>query len=578
METEIDFFVIFMTAFKRYKLIFVIVLISMAGAFFLTPLPELSYHAVATVGIAPFKPNDVILKTELLLDAGKNAEEQKSLAALLSIPVKTYELFAKSGDVLENTVKVFNSRNKTGQPLTVGTLSAAISVTTDKNSDKFYMSVIDSDSRRAKAMADIWVASYIDYVHKMTIGEKQSVEIYIQEELESGQKKLADIIVKLNEFETAGQLSFLKAKLKDEQSRLESSWHDLFLLGHKIEEKERELRKAEDSYRLFLMDGVWVGSFDSTRLCNMDKINNTFTQEQMALRERLVKVVCALEECQRRKDTFMNESGIELLRERIRSLQNDIVQNRNILYKMMFFSGVTEKDLADDRKTVKNNGMRLILPDSISDFSFWSVMALKENYNFFDTRRDFLKRLTDGQEAELRILKEKLSKSEWGLRVLDEELKRVKNIYSLYLEKFERLNTEINSLILELSDLKSRFSIMKESADQLLKDTAETRHYVQEKENVLMTLKRKKSLYENICVLLAGKTHFKEAQLKEVFIVSPAASTPVFMTKQSRKRNVIIAGAVSFCFALVVAFFLEIFAKDGKKKVANLISQVGIRK
>lgn len=200
------------------------VLISAIVSFFI--LPE-KYQAQAVVTVTP-----IVIKVSTLQDSVSIVDY------LATMPITTkanYVQQVKSTEVLENTIKKLDLKDASGNYISAGSLSSAITVTDVTTSNIFQITVAYGDPQKAQLIANTLCDSFTEYVAVSTKSQIQGVADLITQQLTNGEKVLIEKKQALQDYRTNNQsIDVLKGEITNLVNQIISYKSSLVLIETQI--------------------------------------------------------------------------------------------------------------------------------------------------------------------------------------------------------------------------------------------------------------------------------------------------------------------------------------------------------
>jgi len=308
-----------------------------------------------------------------------------------------------------------------------------------------------------------------------------------------------------------------------------------------------------------------LGAFDIGEAGRASFADDRLDSDQKLLREKVLDTKAAFDQSVAKRDAFINNSKINLLRGDVTRRRVEVVAEKSLLAKIEQLSESTAANLSSKVRLESWSKSDGPLSENLSDLTVWEILSLTQGYNFFETRGKSLASKLVQQEAELQAAEEILFKHEIGLKVLDDSVDRADANYGFYHSLLKKRQAENNSAESEIMMLSSQLSYSRTLAGELEDKVNSLKVTINEKRMRLDALNRQLDISKNAYSALASKIEeariAKAMELGEVKVVSTALE-PHRPVAPNKRKNVAIAGVVSLMLGIFMAFCLEFWQKD----------------
>jgi len=565
---EIDLREYIQVLVKRKKLIigiFLVVVISAAIASLFLPRV---YKASASIMVTPSKMQSMLSPTRISLDPEKT-EQGEYIARRPTISISTHKALLKSTAVLQEVINRLKLAGKPNEDFALEAFSGRLEVGSTEDTSVLSLAVEDREPNRAKETANIWAEEYVKYSQKLIGGEILGSGEFVLKQFKRTIEDLAKADAAVKDFDVKERLSLMEIELAEDVNQLVSHYEKVHKLGFSLAEKRHLLQRTDENIAAMTKDGIWLGAFSITSVGEKQFVDNSLNDTQKALWQKTLKVKLALEVGQKKRDGFVNESGINSLEAEVTRKRQDLLADKAILAQIMQLSEATKANLKSESRLETLKQFQGPIAENMSDLTIWEIMSLAEGYNFFETRGQSLTAKADKQEKELKALEKAFFDCNDQLGILEENLGRAQLDYDFYHEKFKTLVKEKNSAGLEITRLEYELAYSRDMVSKLEGKVEALKTIINEKTLKQAELKREFEVETKAYTSMASKVEEARIagamELGEVKTVSTAFEPrrPV----APRKRLIVgTAGIAGLMLAIFVAFCLEFWQKSESTK------------
>jgi len=556
---EIDLRQYIQVLVKRKKLIIGIFLVAVISAAIASLFRPKVYKASASIMVTPSRLQSVLSPARLFLDPGGYAVQEPTI----SIP--THRTLLKSTAVLQEVINRLKLAGKLDEDLALEGFSGRLEVESTNETNVLSLSVEDHDPGRAKETANIWAEEYVKYSQKLIGGEILGSGEFVLEQFKRAEDDLAKADASVKDFDVTERLSFIEIELAEDVNQLVSHYGKVHKLDFSLAEKRYLLQRTAENIAAMTKGGVWLGAFNITALGEKQFVDESLNDTQRALRQKVLKVKLALEAGRKKRNDFVNESGIDSLKAEVTRKRHDLLDDKTLLAQIRELSEATKANLKSENRLETLKQFQGPIAENMPDLTIWEIMSLAEGYNFFETRGESLTAKVDKQEKELKELEKAVFDCNDQLGIIEENLDRAQVDYDFYHEEFKSLVKEENSAELEIARLEYELAYSRDMVSKLEGKVEALKTVTNEKTLRLTELEREFAIetkaYENMASKVEEARIAKAMELGEVKTVSTAFE-PRYPVAPNRKRIVAIAGVVSLMLGVFAAFFLEAWQKS----------------
>jgi chromosome segregation ATPase len=357
----------------------------------------------------------------------------------------------------------------------------------------------------------------------------------------------------------------MEIELKENQSQLETHYGKVPKLDFKLKEMKNLLEKTDDDIAAMTKDGVWLGAFNVKELDEEHFTDESLSNEQRLLRQKVLKAKLDLEKSTEERDTFTNDSKILLSRAEVERALTEVVSDKVRLAQIEQLGKSTKANLYSGADLEILKSIQSPIAENLPELTLWEILSLTKGYNFFETRGQSLASKLELQEERLQDLEKTLLGHNDALASLDENLGRAKSNYGFYHEQFKTFQSQKNSSEIEIAKVEFELSYSTEMVKKLEDRVKALRVAVNEKKTRLTELTRQLDIAKEAYTILASKIEeariAKAMELGEVKVVS-IAFEPQYPVAPRRKFIVAIAGVVRLMLGVFMAFCLEFWQKS----------------
>ena len=549
---------------KRRKLIVGIFLVAViAAAIYSLLLPKV-YRASASIMLMPSTVRTAVSPSRNLLDP-ETTKIGRYIESKLTISIPTHKSLLKSNAVLEMVINRLKSENKWDGDSTHEGLSRKLEVEDTKETSILQLAVKDKEPGLARDIVNIWAVEYAKYSLGIITDEVKGSADFVESQFELVKRDLVRAEQAVKDFDVQERLSLMEIELKENHSQLEAHYANVHKLDFTLQEKKNQLTKVDADIAAMTKDGNWLGAFNVEELGEKHFADETLSNEQNASRQKVLKARIDLENNIKKRDSFVNDSKIMLLRAEVERKRANLVNDKARLAQIRQLSESTKANLNSKANLDMLKSLQSPIAENLPELTIWEILSLTRGYNFFETREQSLASKLEQQEKELVAMENVVFDCNDTLKTLDENLSRAQANYNFYHGQLKALQSEKNSLETEIAKLEFELSYSSQMVKKLEEQVRTLRVVINEKKTKLTELNRQQEIAEKASATLASKIEeariAKAMELGEVKIVSMAFE-PQNPVAPNKRRNVIIAGIVSLMFGVFIAFGLEFWQKS----------------
>ena len=556
---EIDLRKYVQVLIKRKKLVIGTLLIAVILSAIASLLLPKVYKASASIMVTPSKIQSVLSPARLFLDPGKD-QQGEYVVQKPTISTPTHQTLLKSTVVLQEVIDRLRSAGKLDEDLSLEEFARNLDVKSTGQTNVLSLSVKDRDHARASQAANIWAEEYVKYSQKLIGGEILGSGEFVLQQFKRAEDDLAKADAAIKDFDVKERLSLMNIELAEDVNQLVSHYGKVHKLEFSLAEKRYLLQRTDENIAGMTKDGVWLGAFSIAALGEKQFVDDNLNDVQEALRQKTLKVKLALETSRKKRDCFVNESGIDSLKAEVTCKRQDLLADKALLAQIMQLCEATEANLKSENRLETLKQLQGPIAESMADLTIWEMMSLAEGYNFFQTRGRSLAVKVDKQEEDLKKLEKAFFDCNDQLGILEENLARAQVDYDFYHEIFKTLVKEKNSAELEIARLEYELAYSKDMVGKLEGKVEALKTMINGKTLKLAELGRELAVetqaYKNMASKVEEARIAKAMDLGEVKVVSTAFE-PKSPVAPNRKRIVAIAGVVSLMLGIFAAFCLE---------------------
>jgi len=566
-EDEIDLRSYIEVVVKRRKLIIGIFLAAVVLAAIVSLILPKIYQASASIMILPSKIQSALSPTRISLDTEETGQGEY-IAQKPTISILTHKTLLRSNAVLQLVMNRLKSESKWDEDSTLEELYEKLEVGDTKDTEKtnvLQLAAKDQKPGLAKDIVNVWAEEYAKYSLEIITGEVKGSGDFVESQF----KLTADELVKaeraVEDFGVKERLVLMEIELKENQSQLETHYGKVHTLDFKLKEMKNLLEKTDDDIAAMTKDDVWLGAFSVKELGEEHFTDESLSNEQRLLRQKVLKAKLDLEKSTEERDTFTNDSKILLLRAEVERALTEIVSDKARLAQIEQLGKSTKANLNSGADLEILKSMQSPIAENLPELTVWEILSLMKGYNFFETRGQSLASKLELQEERLQDLEKTLLNHNDALATLDENLGRAKTNYGFYHEQLKTLQSQKNSSEIEMAKVEFELSYSTEMVKKLEDLVKVLRVAVNEKKTRLIELTRQVDIAQKAYTILASKIEeariAKAMELGEVKVVSTAFE-PYYPVAPRKKLIVGLAGIVSLMLGLFMAFCLELWQKS----------------
>jgi len=543
-EDEIDLREYIQVVIKRRKLIIGIFLIAVITAAMVSLLLPKVYQASATIMLMPSTVRVAVSPSRHLLDPETTKiggyVEQK-----LTISIPTHKALLKSNAVLERVMNKLKLEGGLNEDLTLEGLSRKLEVEDTKETNILQLAVKDKDPSLAKDIVNLWANEYAQYSLAMITGEVKGSGKFVEDQFKLVKGNLVKAEQAVKNFDVKERLSLMEIGLIEDVNQLESHYAKVYTLGFELDEKKSLLQKINNDISAMTRDGIWLGAFNVEELGEKHFVDEALSPNQKALRQKTLKAKVDLENDRKKRDSFVSDLKIMLLRAEVERKRTNIVNDKARLAQIKQLSESTKANLNSKANLDMLKSLQDPIAENLPELTIWEILSLTKGYNFFETRGQSLASKLQQQEKELKALEKVVLEHNDTLKTLDENLSRAQANYDFYHGQLKTIQSQKNSLETEIAKVEFELSYSKEMVKKLEDQVKTLKVAINEKKAKLMELTRHMDIAKSAYTTLASEIEeariAKAMELGEVKVVSTAFE-PQNPIAPNKRRNVIIAG------------------------------------
>lgn len=555
---------------KRKKLIVGMFLIAVIAAVIVSLLLPKVYEASASIMVIPSRTRAALSATRGFLDP-ETTEKGDYVEQKPAISVPAHRILLKSNDVLERVMKKLASAGKLDKDLELDDLSEKLKIAKKPKKGEetsiFRLMVEDNDPALARDIANIWADEYAQYSLELITGDVTKAGKFVEAQFELFKGNLVAAEQAVKDFDSKERLSLMEIQLKENNTQLESHYAKVHKFEFALKEKQNQLKKIEDDIVAMAKDGTWIGSFNVKKEGEKNFADETLSLKQKALRQKALKAKLELENQRIKRDGFVNDSKIMLLRANVEDKRKILVSDKARLAQIKQLDESTRANLKSKTNLDMLKSLQGPIAENLPELTIWEILSLTKEYNFFETRRKALLSKLEQQEKELKASEKNLFEYNDTLKNLDDNLDRAQDNYDFYHSRFKALKGQRNSLETKISEIDFDLSYSKKMVQKLEGQVKALKIAIDRKKLKLAELNRQLDICEKAYAIPASKIEevrlAKTMELGEVKVVS-AAFKPELPVSPNKKLIVAITGAAGLMLGVFVAFCLEFWKKDEK--------------
>jgi len=563
-EDEINLMDYIEVVVKRRRLIIGIFLVAVIVAAIASLLLPKVYQASASIMLMPSTVRVAVSPSRHLLDP-ETTKIGGYIESKLTISIPTHRTLLKCDAVLETVMNKLKSESKLDEDSTLEGLSRKLEVEDTKETNILQLAVKDKDPSLAKDIVNLWADEYAQYSLGLITGEVKGSGKFVEDQFKVVTENLVKVEQAVEDFGVKERLALMEIELKENQSQLETHYGKVHKLDFKLKEMKNLLEKTDDDIAAMTKDGVWLGAFSVKELGEEHFTDESLSNEQRLLRQKVLKAKLDLEKSTEERDTFTNDSKILLLRAEVERTLTEVVSDKARLAQIEQLGKSTKANLnlGADLEILKS--IQSPITENLPELTLWEILSLTKGYNFFETRGQSLASKLELQEERLHDLEKILLGHNDALATLDENLGRAESNYGFYHEQFKTFQSQKNSSEIEIAKVEFELSCSTEMVKKLEDRVKALKVAVNAKQTRLTELTRQLDIAKEAYTILASKIEeariAKAMELGEVKVVSTAFE-PQGPVAPRKKRIVATAGVVSLMLGVFMAFCLEFWQKS----------------
>jgi len=563
-EDEINLMDYIEVVVKRRRLIIGIFLVAVIVAAINSLLLPKVYQASASIMLMPSTVRVAVSPSRHLLDP-ETTKIGGYIESKLSISIPTHKTLLKCNAVLERVMNKLKSESRLDEDLTLEELSRKSEVEDTKETNILQLAVKDKDPSLAKDIVNLWADEYAQYSLGLITGEVKGSGRFVEDQFKVVKSNLVKAEQAVEDFGVKERFALMEIELKENQSQLETHYGKVHKLDFKLKEMKNLLEKTDDDIAAMTKDSVWLGAFSVKELGEEHFTDESLSNEQRLLRQKVLKAKLDLEKSTEERDTFTNDSKILLLRAEVERALTEVVSDKVRLAQIEQLGKSTKANLNSGADLEILKSIQSPIAENLPELTVWEILSLTQGYNFFETRGQSLASKLELQEKRLRDLEKILLGHNDTLATLDENLDRAKSNYGFYHEQFKTFQSQKNSSEIEIAKVEFELSCSTAMVKKLEDRVKALKVAVNEKNTRLTELTRQLDIAKEAYTILASKIEeariAKAMELGEVKVVSTAFE-PQGPVAPRKKRIVATAGVVSLMLGVFMAFCLEFWQKS----------------
>jgi len=571
-EDEINLMDYFQIIVKRRKLIIGTFLIAVIVTAILSLLLPKVYQASASVMIMPSKIQSALSPSKIFLNS-KKTKTGAYVAQRPAISILTHKILLKSNAVLERVINRLKLEGKWDKNLTLEGLYRKLDVEDTEETNILQLAVKDKDPGTAEDIANIWADEYVKYSLEIITGELKGSGKFIEDQFKLVGGSLIKAEQAVKDFDVKEQLLLTEIELKENSSQLKAHYAKVHELDFKLQEKKRQLMKVDADIAAMTKDGTWLGAFNVQKLGQEYFVDETLSDEQNVLRQKVLMARQNLENNRKKVENFINDSKIMLLRAEVERKKTNLVNDKVRLAQIRQLGESTKANLNSRVNLDMLRNRQGPIAENLSESTVWELLSLTSGYNFFETRGQSLSSKLKQQEKEWVALENSVFADNNRLKTLNENLNMAQANYDFFYGRLKTAQSQKNSLETEIAKIEFTLSYSKEMVKRLEAKVKTLKVAINAKRTKLTELNRQldiaKKGYATLASKIEGARIAKAMELGEVKAVSMAFK-PDEPVGPKKKRMVALAGIASLVLGIFMAFCLEFWQK-GKESQKNLV-------
>ncbi len=571
-EDEINLREYIQVIIKRRKLIIGMFLIAVIAAAIVSLLLPKVYEASASIMVMPSKIRTALSPTRGFLDP-ETTEKGIYIEQKPTISIPTHKSLLKSNAILVMVMARLESAGLLDEDLALEELSKKLEVEDTKETIILQLTAKDKEPSLAKDIVNIWADEYTQYSLGIITGEVEGSGKFVEDQFKLVKDNLVEAEQAIKDFDVKEGLSLMEIELKENQSQLESHHAKVHKLDFALKEKRNLLQKVNGDIVAMSKDGIWLGAFSVKELGEKHFADETLSSEQKALRQKALKAKLSLENSIKKRDSFVNDSKIMLLRAEIERKRANLVSDKALLAKIKQLGESTKANLSSKANLDMLKSLQSPIAENLPELTIWEILSLTKGYNFFETRGQSLASKLEQQEKELVALENVVFAYNDALKTLDENTSRAHANYDFYHGRLKVLQNQKNSFEVEIAKVEFELSYSREMVKKLEDEVKALKVATNEKKTKLTELNRQLDIAKKAYATLASKIEeariAKAMELGEVKVVSTAFE-PQKPIAPKKKLIVAIAGVISLMLGVFMAFCLEFWQKSEDVKKSQV--------
>ena len=343
-EDEIDLRDYIQVIIKRRKLIIGIFLVAVIAATVISLLLPKVYQASASIMIMPSKIQSALSPTRISLDPEKT-EQGEYVAQKPTISIPTHKTLLKSNAVLGRVMNRLKSAGKLDEDLAIEELFGKLQVADAKETNILQLVAKDEKPGLAKDTVNIWADEYAQYSLGIITGEVKGSGKFVEDQFKLVTDSLVEAEQAVENFDVTERFSLMQIELKENDSQLEKHYAKIHKLDFTLKEKKNQRKKIDDDISAMTREGIWLGAFNVEELGEKYFVDEALSPNQKALRQKTLKAKVDLENDRKKRDSFVSDSKIMLLRAEVERKRTNMVNDKARLAQIKQLSESTKANL-----------------------------------------------------------------------------------------------------------------------------------------------------------------------------------------------------------------------------------------
>ncbi len=384
-EVEIDLREYINAVIKRRRIVLAVFL----GATIITAISSFlmprGYQATAMIMITPSRLQTTLSPTDVGLDVGIKAIDDKYSNRKSAISIPTHKLLLNTNVVLERVIDKLDLTNPSGRKMSLANLSKNLNIRESMDTKETNILQLETENKNpdlAKDIANTWAQEYIQYNQELISGEVKGTGDFINDQFSIAKQNLVKAEGDIKDFKDKYKIDLMQAELDMKKAKLNDYKKELLDIEIALKTKEdslKELKKGIEKQEKFIVvskaitdDALWQqegkksASSDLNRKGLRSEIVNPIYQD---IESRIVNTGIELNTLKPRID-YLKSSVLSTGKE-INELEKNVNQ-RNFdltqltrqaqLYKTTYDSLSTKMEEARIVKAAQLGEVRLVSP------------------------------------------------------------------------------------------------------------------------------------------------------------------------------------------------------------------------